>query len=78
MACYWFAYFYSPDFDFSGKKWKGRAVVFEMDSQPKKKLLSLLQNLQGLPAVSFCDSADEWKSNSQQYLVILRSMRCPG
>src|SRR5262249_14524807 len=63
-----------------GKKWKGRAVVINMDSRPKG-------TTQGVPFVAkgakqfrhftLSIPAKEWKNNSRQYLAVLGTIRSP-
>ena len=68
-------------FDLSGKKWKGRAVVVNMDSRSTKGttqvVLFVAKSNKYFRHFTLSIPAEEWKNNSQQYLGILGTMRLP-
>jgi len=68
-------------FDLSGKKWKGRAVVLDVPSQPKKPpsqaVIFVAKSGKEFRQFYFSVPVEDWKNNSQQYLAILSTMRFP-
>jgi hypothetical protein len=68
-------------FDLSGQKWKGQVVVLEMRSEPKKVsrqiVLFVAKSGKDFRQLYFSIPTEEWKSHSQQYLAILRTLRFP-
>ena len=81
LVMIWGANSTGQTFDLAGKKWRGRAVVLDMPSQPKKgprKLVAFVaKSGKRFRRFSFLIPTEQWQDSSEQYLAILRTLKFP-